>query len=124
MHPLLLCIHMEKERFLRLSFVALSLGVRVKRAEENQLGQPLAALCGLQEPLPAAPQAQVGEEMLVLAFFDDALIDRFLQAMRASGLAPVRLKAVLTPVNSAWHCGQLYAALSGEAAALERGRRP
>ena len=116
--PLLLCIHMEKERALRLSFLAMSLGVRVKLVSEAQQGQRLAALCGLEEEAPAPPAAAVGQEMLVLAFFEDAQIDRLLAALRGSGLGPVALKAVLTEHNRAWDCGRLYRELSMEAAAF------
>lgn len=117
MRPLLLCIHTEKERALRLSFLAMSLGIRVRLVKEEELGQSLAALCGLEEGGAAAP-APVGEEMLVMAFFPDGLLDRFLAALRHSGLGPVRLKAVLTEHNRAWTCAQLYSQLSAEAAAF------
>ena len=118
MHPLLLCIHMDQERALRMSFLAMSLGLRVKIVTEEQQGQTLGALCGLEEERPNAPAAPVGGEMLVLAFFDDGLMDRFLAALRQSGLGPVALKAVLTEHNRAWNCGQLYRELSAEAAAF------
>ena len=119
MHPLMLCIHMSKERALRLTFAAMSLGVRVKLVEENQEGQTLGALCGL-EPLVSKPdKAAVGEEMLVFAFMPDEVLDRLLTALR-SGMPPVRLKAVLTPDNRAWNCGQLYRELRGEAEAFEK----
>ena len=59
------------------------------------------------------------EEMLVMAFLDDTQLDLLLQALRDSGLAPIRLKAVLTPVNQNWNCGQLYTALRDEAIAMK-----
>lgn len=119
MHPLMLCIHMSRERALRLSFAAMSLGVRVKVVEPGQEGQTLGALCGLDAPAPAVPEDQVGEEMLVLAFLEDALLDRLLPALRADQ-EPVRLKAVLTPANRGWTCAQLYRELKSEAAAMGR----
>ncbi|MBQ9198484.1 MAG: DUF3783 domain-containing protein [Clostridia bacterium] len=117
MNPLMLCIHMSSERALRLSFAAMSLGVRVKMVEPDQEGQTLAALCGL-EPLSAKPvKAQAGEEMLVFAFLEDDLLECLLPALR-NGMPPVRLKAVLTPDNRSWNCAQLYRELKGEAEAL------
>ena len=119
MHPLMLCIHMEKEKSLRLAFLAMSLGVAVKTVETSREGQTLGALCGL-EPLKAkAPAVQVGEEMLVFAFLPDGTLDRLLPALRSAGLS-VRLKAVLTPTNRDWNCGQLYQEPKGEAAAFDR----
>ena len=119
MHPLMLCIHMAKERALRLSFAAMSLGVRVKMVEPDQEGQTLAALCGLEQPAAQAPSVQVGEEMLVLAFMEDQLLEALLPALR-SGMPAVRLKAVLTPDNRGWNCGQLYRELKGEAEAFQK----
>lgn len=119
MHPLMLCIHMEKEKSLRLAFLAMSLGVAVKTVETSREGQTLGALCGL-EPLKAkAPAVLVEDEMLVFAFLPDGTLDRLLPALRSAGLA-VRLKAVLTPTNRDWNCGQLYQELKGEAAAFDR----
>lgn len=119
MHPLMLCIHMEKEKSLRLAFLAMSLGVAVKTVEVNQEGQTLGALCGLEPFNEKAPAVQVGEEMLVFAFLPDETLDKLLPALRAAGLG-VRLKAMLTPTNRNWNCGQLYQELKGEAAAFEK----
>ncbi len=118
MQPLLLCIHMEKSRVTRLSFLAMGMGIAVRDVPDSDLGQPLGALCGLEPRTPHAPAVQVPEEMLVMAHFPDALMDRWLLSLRQSGLPPVRLKAVLTPHNRAWHCGRLYVLISQEAAFL------
>jgi len=122
MHPLMLCIHMEKERMLRLSFAAMALGVRVKAVKEEETGQTLGMLCGLDETV-SVPAAKIGGEMLVFAFLPDDLLNRLLPALRADGLPPVRLKAVLTPVNRGWTCGQLYEELRGEAEAFAKGAK-
>ena len=122
MQPLALCVHMEKSRITRLSFLAMGLGILLREVPDADLGQPLGALCGLEPRIPSAPKIQVPEEMMVMAHFPDALMDRWLLAIRQSGLPPVRLKAALTPTNRAWHCGQLYAAISQEAAAFAKGK--
>lgn len=117
MNPQLLCIHMDSGRLMRVSLAALSLGIQVKEVRENQQGQTLAALCGLEKENPAPPPASVGQEMLVMAFFPDGLLDQLLKSLRAGGLT-VGLKAVLTPYNRMWNCGRLYEELSREAAAF------
>ena len=79
----------------------------------------------LENLIPAmanVPAVQVEEEMLVLAFLPEATMDKLLRALRESGLT-VRLKAVLTPTNMHWNCGQLYRELRGEAAAFA-ARKP
>ena len=120
-HPLMLCIHMEKERALRFSFAAMSLGVRVRMVEDSQLGQTLGAACGLDAPPAHGPGGGVAEEMLLLAFLPEDTLDALLRALRATGLPPVRLKAVLTPVNRGWDFARLYRELAGEAAAFAAG---
>ncbi|MBQ7455445.1 MAG: DUF3783 domain-containing protein [Clostridia bacterium] len=124
MKPLALCVQMEKERLLRLSFLAMGLGVRVKSVDGAKLGQTLGALCGLDEEKPSPAPAQGVGEMLVLAFFEDAQLDRFLAALRQNDLI-VPLKAVLTPNNRHWNCAQLYQELKSEAAAFaaQRGKQ-
>lgn len=119
MHPLMLCIHMEKEKALRLAFLGMSLGVAVKPVEADQEGQTLGALCGLESLKEKTPAVQAGEEMLVFAFLPDDMLDKLLPALRSSGLG-VRLKAMLTPTNRDWNCAQLYRELSSEAAAMEK----
>ena len=114
MDPLMLCIHMNKERALRLSFAAMAQGVRVKIVPEDQEGQPLSALCGLEAPAAHPSALRAGEEMLVFAFLPDDLLERLLPALRRD-MPPVRLKAVLTPHNRRWTCGALCRHLSLEA---------
>ena len=120
MPPLMLCIDMDKARALRFSLAAMALGVRVKLIDKADNGQTLGALCGLEEGAPSPTARPVPEEMLLFAFVPEALFSRLLKALRETGLAPVRLKAVLTPHNRGWDCAALCAALRDEAAALGR----
>ena len=117
--PLILAIHMEPSRLMRLAFTAAALKIRVLPVDQASWGQPLGALCGLMPLLSAPASVQVEEEMLVMAFLDNTKLDQFLHALRDSGLAPIQLKAVLTPVNQNWNCGQLYNALRDEANAIK-----
>ena len=119
MQPILLCIAMEPGDLMRISFSVMGLGIRVKDVKQAEYGQTLGALCGLEPESKHPAKARVGERMLVMAGFDDALLDRLLKALRDSGQT-VRLKAVLTPHNRHWTCGQLYLQLSQEAAAMGR----
>ena len=121
MQPTVLFIHMPKDRLMRLSMLALSLGIQAKEILENDWGQPLSALCGQTAPVKNPKKAAVDEEMMVMAYFTDALMDSFLRGIRQSGISPVRLKAVLTPYNGLWNLGQLYRSLSLEAAQMESG---
>ena len=115
MQPLLLCIGMNQNELMRVSFAAMALGIRVKAVQENEWGQTVGALCGL-EPENAHPaKDRVNGQMIVMAFFDSALVDRLLKSLRDSRQS-VKLKAILTPTNQRWTCGQLCRQLSQEAA--------
>ena len=122
MQPTVLCIAMTADRVMRLSFAAMKLGILLRPVAEESWGQPLSALCGLSDPLSHPPQVRVGGEMMVMAFFSDELLEQWLFEIRKSGLAPVRLKAVLTEHNRLWNCGILYAALNQEAALMTKPR--
>lgn len=54
------------------------------------------------------------EEMLFLAGFTSGLLDDFLAFFTSEGLAPVKLKAMLTAHNVSWSSLQLYEELSRE----------
>lgn len=58
------------------------------------------------------------EEMVVLKDFSDAQLNSFLRFFRENALAPVELKAVLTPVTQHWSSLRLYEELKQEYKAL------
>lgn len=119
MQPLLLIARMAPDRVLRLSMLASSLGIQVKVVPESDWGQLVSVLCGMDKPVSRPGKAMIPEEIMVMARFPDALIDRFLREIRQSGLKPVRLKAVLTPYNQHWSLGELALQLSREAKQME-----
>ena len=122
MEPLIVCAGIDRGKLLRLSFLASALGIRVKAAEGREQGQTVGALCGV-DPAVNGSSGAIDGEMLVMAFFSDALMDRFLKALRDSG-DTVALKAVLMPYNRAWRLDRLYRELKAEAAAMQGGKRP
>ena len=117
MQPLLLCIGMEPAQQMRVSFAAMALGIRVKAVSQAEWGQTLGALCGLDPEKPPAVGTRVIAPMIVMAFFDAGLVDKLLKSLR-DGRQTVRLKAVLTPYNRQWTCGQLFEHLNLEAAQI------
>ena len=62
--PLILAIHMEPSRLMRLAFTAAALKIRVLPVDQTSWGQPLGALCGLMPLRSTSSSVQVGEEML------------------------------------------------------------
>jgi len=116
MEAVLLSIQMDPERAMRLSMIALSLGVRFRPVLEEECELPLSALLGGPGEGRGMKAPPVMEPMIVMAHFSDAQVDALLRAVKESGMRPIRLKAVLTDTNRSWSCGMLYAALSRESA--------
>ena len=74
MLPLLLCIGMDENQLMRIAFIASGLGIRVKAVTPAEWGQTIGALCGLDTPAVSPAKVRVQEAMLVMAFFNSALM--------------------------------------------------
>ena len=119
MTPIALVYNMPEERREMVGRLAASLGLRVRPVTAAEYDRPVGTLCGAESPAPTSgPWSGFPEEMMVMAFFSDALMRCFLEGFKWMGLAPVRLKAVLTPTNSAWSSRALRDELLREEAAI------
>ncbi|MFQ7855497.1 MAG: DUF3783 domain-containing protein [Flavonifractor plautii] len=67
-------------------------------------------------------RGRLDDEMLLIVNCPGSLLDLFLQAFRRQKLAPVRLKAVLTPTNREWDSVALHAELCRERQAIAEGQ--
>lgn len=98
-------------------------GIRPVEVPASALHQRVGALLELPGfSLAAGPwlgQAPA-EEMLVMFGFRGSMLGDFLRFFREQGLAPVALKAMVTPSNLSWSALELYEALRQERAALAR----
>ncbi|MDD4081455.1 MAG: DUF3783 domain-containing protein [Eubacteriales bacterium] len=113
--PTMLYYNLQEGRAGDIRRIAEELGIRVRAVDKNEYHQTLAALCGLQEKAPGASQGEgFEEEMLVMAFFPEGLLGQLLDAIRAVGIAPVALKAVLTENNARWNSVKLNLELMEE----------
>lgn len=121
--PVLLMYNLSGERARAISMAAMRLKIRVRSVAAEEYGLPLAILCGLEDAAEEGAQtAQPFEdEMLVMALFPAGMMNAFLQAMRRMGIAPVALKAILTPTNAAWDSVRLHGELSREREAILAG---
>ncbi len=109
--------NLTPSRLSALREICAPLGVPVRPVAPQEAVNPLAAL-GETVPAPGLAAMPFAEEMLLMAYFPDKLIDRLLAGMKAKGMAIPR-KAVLTPTNAGWNSVQLFAELSREAARLK-----
>lgn len=93
---------------------------------DGEAGRPGVGPAGAQktpgkEGRPGVYQAMgFPAEMLVLCGLEDGDLDRFLKAYREAGIAPVPLKAMLTPFNVSWSAEKLFGELMAEHARMGR----
>lgn len=64
------------------------------------------------------------DEIMLLKNFEGPTLDHFLEAYREDGIAPIILKAALTPTNIHWNTLQLYEELARERRAFEKFMKP
>lgn len=121
MRPTILTFNLPDARLSKLRFICMKLGLAVKAIPAEAFCQPISALCGLSEPVEAAPADAFPEEMLIFCHMDNAQVNRFLQTAKQMRWAPVALKAILTPTNAEWTPVQLCTELKQERAAVMRG---
>ena len=123
--PVLLTYNLAGERAGKIFLAAMRFKIRVNPIKPEEYGQTLAALCGM-EPPSGENYAGGGfsDEMLVMANFPAGMATQFLNSFRRMGIAPVALKAVMTPVNSRWDSVTLHTELSKERAAIAKGMNP
>ena len=121
--PVLLCYNLSGEKMQIIRLAAMRLKIRVRPVEEDEYAQTVAALCGLEEKTDAAyVGAGFEDEMLVMANFPAGMMNAFLGLFRRMGIAPVALKAMLTPTNAAWNSEKLHAEIAGEHQAMMNGK--
>lgn len=121
--PVLLCYNLSGEKMQKIRLAAMRLRIRIRPVEEDEYAQTVAALCGLEEKADAAyVGAGFEDEMLVMANFPAGMMNAFLGLFRRMGIAPVALKAMLTPTNAAWNSEKLHAEIAGEHQAMMNGK--
>ena len=121
--PVLLCYNLSGEKMQKIRLAAMRLKIRVRPVEKDEYAQTVAALCGLEEKTDAAyVGAGFEDEMLVMANFPAGMMNAVLGLFRRMGIAPVVLKAMLTPTNAAWDSEKLHAEIAGEHQAMMNGK--
>ncbi len=117
--PSLILFNFTPERISQIASCAGELGFQVRPASPSEHRVPLFAISG---PCPADPVTRPAftGEMLVFASCGQKEVFAFLDRMRERGIAPVALKAVLTPANLNWTPERLHREVSAEHEALSR----
>ena len=119
---LLLMYNLSPARQGAVRMLCARLKIRARAVEASEYAEKLAALAGMEEkrnePFSGEPFA---EEMLLMAGFAPQTLDALLCAFRSYRVAPVALKAVLTPVNAEWDSVRLHEELLREHGAAAKG---
>lgn len=119
---LLLMYNLSPARQGAVRMLCARLKIRVRAVEASEYAEKLGALAGMgekrNEPFSGEPFA---DEMLLMAGFAPQTLDALLRAFRSYRVAPVALKAVLTPVNAEWDSVRLHEELLREHEAAAKG---
>ncbi len=123
--PVILMHNIEEDKKKKLRLLAMRLKIRVREVKKEELSQSLSALCGEGE-LSAAPYEGEGfpEELLLMAYFPQGMVNALLDGMRREHILTIRLKAVLTEHNAAWTLLHLHDELAKEDAWFRENKTP
>lgn len=123
--PVLLCYNLAPDKAQKIRMAAMRLKIRVRPVAKNEYRQTLAALCGMEEAAEAVYDGNgFDDEMLVMANFPAGMMNVFLGLFKRMGIAPVALKAMLTPTNAQWNSEKLHEEIKSEHQAMTSGNAP
>ncbi|MBR4502864.1 MAG: DUF3783 domain-containing protein [Clostridia bacterium] len=117
--PVLILFNFSPARAAAVASCARGCGFEVRPAANSEHRVPLSAILG-PAPADALTRPAFTDEMLVFAASDRERVFAFLDRMKEDGVAPVALKAVLTPFNIRWTAEELYRELFREHRAMTR----
>ena len=108
-------------KFTKLGHIFAMLGLRMRRIQPTQYGQPLLELAQGVEGTAIEAEA-FSENMLVFCGLNQAFLNQLLEVIRLAKLPPIPLKAVLTMDNQEWSSVKLHEELLKEKEKLENGK--
>ena len=106
-------------KFTKLGHIFAMLGLRMRRIQPAQYGQPLLELA--QGVEGAAVEAEAfPENMLVFCGLNQAFLNQLLEVIRLAKLPDIPLKAILTEYNQNWDSVKLHDELLAEKQKIEQ----
>lgn len=111
MRATVLLFQVAAEKRAKLAVLCHKCRITMKIVEQNQYSLPLEAILRGEK---AEAQTPLEGEMLLMAGFSAVQLQQFLVGFRNERIAPIALKAMLTPSNRAWDAYTLYQHLSTE----------
>lgn len=100
----------------RLKAVLIQMGIRIKTVEQDQIGEKVGYLAGMEgyEKEGAQRMPEIPEEVMVLKDFSGGRMDELFARMRAAKIPKISLKAIVTETNAEWSFYQLYEEIKEE----------
>lgn len=118
MKPCVLLYHFQGTRRGRLlKSILVTMGVRIKNVERSEYSRPIGELAGIRKEEKEAESyegEELPEEMMIMCGFTQSMIQELLIRIRRQRMAPVDLKAVLTPTNQNWNSLEIYEEIKKE----------
>lgn len=104
----------DKEKQKAIEKVCKTLKQPVMQITTADAGRTLGSILGGKKENIKVPPLYQLPELIVFAGLPDQILDRFLAAYKTAGIAPVPLKAVVTPYNIGWTLKDLATELKKE----------
>ena len=120
-----LLYNMEGDRAREVGMLCMRLGIKVRKVEPAQYGQPIGALFGLPGQMLTETVYEgegFSDEMLIMKDLPDAILSLFLQEFGRLKIRRVDLKAMLTPYNAQWDSVTLHDEIKKEREAILSGQ--
>ena len=118
MEPTVLLYNLPLPVRVQVDALCREIGAVAQVVEPSRQGLTLGALVGV---LPEGNSTErVPGELLVMAYFEQGMLEEFLAGFRRRQIPPIPRKAMLTLTNTAWTGPQLYAELSREMEAMAK----
>lgn len=111
----ILLFHVEKGKSGRIQTMCRRLGIRTITVPKARYHLALGTLLHIGDfPVQESPAEEFAMEMMVFSGLTSEELDLFLKTYKESGIAPIPLKAIVTPTNVFWSAARLYRELTSE----------
>lgn len=123
---IIFCVR-DKEKEKKITELCKSRKLSVRLLTERDRNTAVGRLAGIHlspdaagaaQKEPSAPKGFSMPELMIFAGLDEERLDGFLDAYKKAGIAPVSLKAVITPYNLTWSVYRLVSELMRERAEI------
>lgn len=125
--PLVMVYTEDAGKAQQISVLCSQLGMRMRRLAQADANLEVGQLAGIggkkQRAAVKAPVVFCLPELMIFSGLPDGKLEQFLEAYKMAGIAPVALKAIVTPYNFNWSVYELAQELIKERTAMMMERR-